>query len=149
MTVVSSALYSGVWQQFLDTIEAYVTDPDTRGTKWIWSGEPDKLLETPSFYPAIIVRSAKVRGDENITLGNPGLVNVPMEIEITTYATSAEKLDTVLNSVYNSIDTRRESVFSINGTKELNRGGEVSDTVMRGALKVHYNAMIWEFSFQH
>jgi len=148
MVVTSSALYSGVWQTFFDAIDDNVAHPTTPGTKFVYSSFPDTIKTTTTSYPVIVVNRARVKRDTEITLGE-GIVIVGMTLSIDIYTTNAAQCDSLSNSVYDCIDTRRETVFTVADIKQLKSAGSIPSEVMRGGMKVHVNTLIWEFTFQH
>ena len=145
MAIVKTALYSGIWQQFFNLINDNVSDPEARSAKWIYSASPDKIMSTESAYPLIVVNPIEIPKDEPLTFG---MVNVAVGIDIDIYSLKAAQIDTLSNSIYNTIDNNRDTLYDL-GLKRLDLSGGPNGVQQRGALKVHTKAISWDMTFQH
>lgn len=145
MAIVKTALYSGVWQQFFDLINDNVSDPESRGAKWVYSSAPDTLMSTSSAYPMIVANPIETPNDKPLTFG---MVDVSVSIDIDIYSMKAEQIDALSNSIYDTIDSNRDTLYAL-GLKRLDLSGGLNGVQQRGALKVHTKSISWDMTFQH
>ena len=92
MVTVSSA-----WQDIYNAISSNVSDPKSRGTKWIFGSYPDVYAKDFPGFPLIIIHPVDV-SEETVDFGiSIRKTFITADVEI--FSKSAEELDNLTDSV--------------------------------------------------
>ena len=93
--VSKTTLYSDVWQNVFDLINQKVGDPLGRGTKWIFSSFPMKMIDDVNSYPLIIIEHADVPSTIIHTLGDE-IRTKTITVAVSIYCTSYKRGDILI-----------------------------------------------------
>lgn len=140
MTVTNTTIRTEVWNEVYTFINADVSDPESRGSKWIFGAFPNP---DDSFvgYPIIVIDPVKKSNVSNVkTLGSGGVYKKVVDVEITIYAVKSAQIDSLADSIeeqvgLNSSDLRAEGL----NEPELSDGD--TDTLLLGGDRVHVKPM--------
>jgi len=105
-TVTRSNFFTALWNNVFETLNDNLTDPSSRGTKWIFASFPYKLINDKSAYPFVVIEPVNITSSEDITLTKE-LTTV--NISITIYAVDPNHLDSIGSDILNQM-------FSADGT---------------------------------
>lgn len=104
MVVNPTTIFEDTFNAFRSKINSYVTDPNSRGSQWIFSAYPDEDIEEGKIkYPIIIVDPVSVNSQEKFTLTKNRL---PMTIGITVYSNKLQEADQLLQQIVSVIDSK-------------------------------------------
>ena len=97
MVTVSSA-----WQSIYNAISANVSDPKSRGTKWIFGAHPDVYAKDFPGFPVIVIHPDDF-SKQNISISGDNLKRHTFKIEV--FSKSAQEADSLVDSVISAIDS--------------------------------------------
>lgn len=142
--VTNTNTYSESWNQIYNILVANTTDP-TNKAKWIYSSEPDKVHETKSVYPLIVLKPIKANQSVPVVI-NRKIKIFPLRIIAEVYSTNNEQLDSMTNDVVDAIEASEDSLatsFLYNFVLTAVDPDEVS----RGQTRIHQKIINWDFEY--
>jgi len=143
--VTLAALFSNTWQNVFDLINANVTDPASRGTKWIYAGFPYSKIDNSDAYPLIVIENVTSSGFDILTMSY-NAKTIVLSIAIDVYSTKSSELDTICDSIVNAMDSNSSTLFS-NKLNNMRLASSSYEAIEREAIKIHHRSLVYEFEF--
>jgi len=143
--VTKSTIIPDTWKNFYDRIKDQVTTVEITGSNTITvdnyvSSFPDKLLDSKSNYPIIVVEDPNTP-TENFTSGK---TRIDGSIVIGVYTNQSESASKLLAKIIDSIETYKGDLSTV-GIKEVKVSGTSQDSATRGEIKLHYREVTFNF----
>ena len=153
MVSISKSTYiSNIWRNFYDTISHTTTgvktvtlaDESTQTIQTYTSAYPDIDLNEKSDFPLIVIESPKV-SEEDFTLGKS---RVSGTIRIEVYSTKSEASELFLDAIRDKVETNKDDYAAL-GLKPVRLEDTDQDSFMRGEIKVHMRAVVYNFEYKY
>ena len=147
VTINKATIIANIWETVKDAITTGVTsvtlaDATTQTIATYTSSFPDKVADTKSSYPIIVINPVDANWTD-LTFTRKR-TNGTFEIEV--YTTKSESADLFLAKIIDTIETNR-AAFRILGMSFVNLESTRSDEVFRGQIKVHIRTARFTFKF--
>lgn len=144
-SITKATIIPDVWKNFYDRIKADVTTVTITGDVVITvdnhiSSFPDKLLDTKSNYPIIVIEDPNTP-TENFTSSK---TRIDGSIVIGVYTNQSESASKLLAKIIDSIETYKGDLSTV-GIKDVKVEGINQDSVTRGEIKLHYRKVTFNF----
>lgn len=145
-TVTQSNLCEATFNNIHYIIKTYVTDPNSRGTKWVYAEYPSEDITSTSIFPIIIVN------DPTVTSESLGLkiINYILNVNIDVCSDKPKECDQVTDDIIEQIEKYYSSLTS----KELRAKRIVGCTkdVIKNAssgIKMHIKTLTYRFEYYY
>lgn len=147
--IEKSTVIENTWKEFYDRIKEQVVSTTITGGVDITvqnyvSTFPDKLIDSKSNYPILVIDTPKFDG-ETFTMGKETL-NGSIDIEI--YTNQAEAADKFLSQIIDSIETHKYTLRT-NGLSMVKLSGITPDNVSRDKINLHTRMASFTFKFRY
>ncbi len=148
VTITKSTITQKVWKNFFDRLASVtnvtLADSSTSTIQSYSASFPDKIADTKSSYPILIVNSPDITW-EDFTFTKK-YANGTITIDI--FTTKAEGADLFIDAIIDSIETYRKSFRDL-GLHNLNLESTSKDEFFRGAMKIHVKSatFTWRYVF--
>lgn len=98
MVTVSSA-----WQSIYDAISSNVSDPLSRGEKWIFGSYPDVYAKDFPGFPIIVIQPVS-KSEKDYDVGTSSKKEQVIVSQIEIYSKSASQADSLVDSVLSAVE---------------------------------------------
>lgn len=143
-----------IWRLFYSIVSSRVTDPKSRGTKWVHANYPDQLIENlseeeeiKSMFPIVVIE------DPNATSGEPIVMDEKSEVDINeiNIEIHSDRSDT-MTEVWQSIDNQIRKItgkdlFQDCGLFNIKLTDTDTDSEQQSGVKIHVKTLTYEYSF--
>lgn len=149
-TEISKAtIVENIWKNFFDRVKDQVTSVSITGLVTVTvqnyvSSFPDKLIDSKSDYPILVVETPSL-GVESFTIGKD---KVEGTISLSIYTNQGESADKFLSKIIDSIETYKHSLREA-GLSLVKLDSTDTDMVKRDAIKVHMRQATFSFKFHY
>lgn len=108
--LTKGSIIQNSWQNCYNIINTHVSDPSSRSIKWVFSAYPDtrKWPSGKDIFPIIVIDSTDISGEHIVFGDNPK--NYTFSIPVSVHATRMETIDTLSDTVINTLETYRGSL---------------------------------------
>ena len=143
-----------IWRLFYSIVNSRVSDPKSRGTKWVHANFPDEVIQDlteeeqiKSEFPLIVV------ADPDASSGEPIVVDEKTEDDLNeiTIEVHSDRSDT-MTQIWQSIDNQirkgaGKDLLEDCGLFNINLVGTDYDSAQRAGVKTHIKTLTYEFSY--
>lgn len=146
MAITKSQLTKTSWELLYDLINTNVTDPKVRGIQWVFSAFPDtrKWPENVDMFPVIVIENSDVTNDRIVWADSTR--NFTFRQIISVFATRADQLDTITDSVLNTFNSNYNYLLTNNAAMLKITSSPTSFTLV-GKERVHERKIAIEFQY--
>jgi len=145
--ITDTTIFENGWQNIYDLVSD-ISDPENRGTKWVYSAFPLARFADESAYPLIVVRPLNFTGTEKLTFGTSRLVQADLSVEINIFALKANQIDTIADDIFEKLESSL-STFWTNKLKNVRLLRSRYAHFERGGMKVHFKSLVYGFEFDY
>jgi hypothetical protein len=146
-SISKNTISENVWKNFYDLMKnnvktVSITGPKTITVQSYVAAYSDKMLDTKSDYPILVVNTPEL-SYEALSFRDT-LVNGTIAIEIfTIQAESADKFKDLINK------TLQDNYNALQGVEldEIQLDADVSDFFERSGMKIHHRTVTWRYEF--
>lgn len=143
-TIREKAVFTDAW----NTIFAKLNIIFISGapTKFLYSAFPEKEIADSNSYPLIVLEPVQLSYDP-VTMKN--LKAGPMRITVDVYSTTAQQLDSVSDSVLDTMEANENnSSFLASGVHGMKLISSAYSQFSRNTLRVHNKEFVYEFEYR-
>ena len=138
-TNVFSDLFKNIYSKI-----STISDPGGK-SKWIFSSFPESKIKNKAAYPMLVIAPAEVSFDP---LTFKTIKRGPVTITIDVYTVNAAQIDTISDSVANTMKTNEDNgSFNISGIQTMRLTNTDTDAFSVGKFRVHNRTFDYEFDF--
>jgi len=94
---------SSAWQDIYNAISSNVSDPKSRGTKWIFGSYPDVYAKDFPGFPLIVIQPVS-KSEKKYDIGSSSKKEQAIISQIEIYSKSSSEADSLVDSVLSAIE---------------------------------------------
>ena len=147
VAIDKSEITQDIWKNFFDILNNNVsdvtaTDNSVHSVQFYASAFPDKVADSKSSYPIVLVESPNLSW-EDFTFTKKW-VNGTITLDV--FSTKAEVTDKMIDDVINLVETARDSLRDL-GLMNVSLDSTDKDEFFRGQIKVHVKSATFTFRY--
>jgi len=143
--VTASTVFEDVFELMYDETNSAISDPASRGSKWIFSSFPDSSGGTFPGYPILVIENPIIDSMTTANI-NRSMWNHMLSVNFSIYDTRASRIDSIGSDIVQALKDAR-TTFRSNGLYNMGISSGRVQTVEHDGHRIHFRVLTVVFDF--